>query len=95
MPNDGNGRAAERFPSDLLLEFRVPGSNLRGSGQARDLSTIGAQFITYEKLTPGTNIQLLITSSNKNRPTLMRPAQVVRSRVIADGEGYAIACAFD
>ena len=95
MPNLENGRAAERFPSDMLLEFRVPGSNHRGTGQARDLSTTGAQFITYQNLTPGTNIQLRIPSANNNRPSLMRPAQVVRSRVIAGGEGYAIACAFD
>jgi len=95
MSNFAHGREAERIPSDLLLEFRVPGSRTRGTGHVRDLSNTGARFITYQNLKPGTNIQIRIPSANKDRPPLMRPAQVVRCRQVAGGEGYAVACAFD
>ena len=95
MPNSEHGRGARRVPSDLLMEFSVPGSQKKGTGQVRDLSSTGAQFITYQNLTPGTNIQIRIPSAGQHRPPLMRPAEVVRCRVIAGGEGYAVACAFD
>ena len=95
MANFAHGREAERIPSDLLLEFLVPGSRTRGTRHVRDLSNTGARFITYQNLKPGTNIQIRIPSANKDRPPLMRPAQVVRCRLVASGEGYAVACAFD
>ena len=95
MVDSAPRRDAERIPSDLLLEFRVPGSSKKGTGQARDLSHTGAQFITYQKLSPGTKIQLRIPFVNQTTPPLMTAAEVVRCRVVAGGEGYAIACAFD
>ena len=95
MPESVNHRDAERVASDLLLEFRVPGSRKRGTGQVRDLSHTGAQFITYQNLAPGTKIQIRIQSTGDKTPPLMAPAEVVRCRVVAGGQGYAIGCAFD
>ena len=89
-----HGRDAERVPSDLLLEFRVPGSRKRCSGQVQDLSSTGVQFITYQNLALGTEIQLRILFVNKDTPTLMTQAEVVRRRVVAGGQGYVVACAF-
>jgi hypothetical protein len=94
MTDSEHGRDAERVPSDLLLEFRVPGSRKMCSGQAQDLSSTGVQFITYQNLVPGTEIQIRILFVNKDTPTLMTQAEVVRRRVVADGQGYVVACAF-
>ena len=95
MADSAQRRDAQRVPSDLLLEFRVPGSRKKGTGQARDLSSTGVQFITYQKLTPGTKIQLRIPFVNKETPPLMTAAEVVRTRVVAGGQGYVVACALD
>ena len=95
MADSESNRAAERVPSDLVLEFRVPGTRKGGTGQIRDLSSTGVLFTSYENLSPGTEIQIKIPFVNAGTPPLMRPAVVVRCRVIAGGHGYAIACAFD
>jgi len=95
MPEAVNHRDAKRVASDLLLEFRVPGSRKSGTGQVRDLSHTGAQFITYQNLTPGTKIQIRIQPTGGKMPPLMAPAEVIRCRVVAGGQGYAIGCAFD
>lgn len=95
MPDAVNNRDAQRVPSDLRLEFRVPGSRKSGTGQVRDLSHTGAQFITYQNLAPGTKIQIRIPSAGDKMPSLMAPAEVVRCRAVAGGQGYAIGCAFD
>ena len=95
MPDPTQRRDAERVASDLQLEFQVLGSGKKGTGQARNLSSTGVQFVTYEKLAPGMKIQIRIPFVNPNTPSLMRPAEVVRCRVVAGGQGYAVACAFD
>ena len=94
MADSEHGRDAERVPSDLLLEFDVPGSRKRCSGQAQDLSRTGVKFITYQNLTLGAKIQIRILSVNKDTPPLMMQAEVVRRRVVAGGQGYVFACAF-
>ena len=95
IPGSEHGRDAKRVPSDLLLELRVPGSPNKVTVQVQDLSSTGAQFITYLHLRPGTNIQIWIPFLDKNTPPLMRQAEVVRCRVVTGGQGYVLACAFD
>jgi hypothetical protein len=82
MPEAVNHRDAKRVASDLLLQFRVPGSRKGGTGQVRDLSHTGAQFITDQKLTLGTKIQIRISPSGGKTPSLMAPAEVVRWRAV-------------
>lgn len=95
MPKSVNHRDAARVAADRLLEFRVPGSRKGGTGQVRDLSHTGVQFITYQNLAQGTRIQIRIASAGDKTPALMAAAEVVRCRVVAGGQGYAIGCVFD
>ena len=70
---EDHGREAERLPSNLQLEFRVPISQKKGTGEVRNLSSSGAQFVTYENLAPGTKIHIRIPFVNENTPPLMAP----------------------
>ena len=88
-------REFERVPVDYPVEFRVPGSDLEGTGRILDLSTTGVQFHAETEIEPGTEVSIRIPPLKAGTPPLLSAAAVVRCQPEPGVPGFTIACAFD
>lgn len=94
MNESNNQRDSERLPADYRLEYRVPDSGIEGTGQIRDLSQTGAQFVAVQGLEPGAAISLRIPALKDGLPPMVVAGEIVRCVEEPDGT-YSVACAFD
>lgn len=72
-----------RMKIDTPLRAQINGEGIAAEGLCHELSGGGMQVATEHNLSPGTEVEVTISSEHGNTPTLRAKARVVRTQTDA------------
>ena len=80
-----------RMNMDCTMQYTVNGDNIQKSGIVNNLSGDGISFVSDQEVSPGTQVQVLITPDNTVTPPLDVTVEVIRCDAGSAENQYEVA----